>query len=126
MFHVSVEMSQQLYQRFGTAVDPLVRILHKPTFEKKLALFHSNGAGSTHGLGKGFQALIFAIYFGAITSMHADEVVSMFGVGKAVMRGRYMVAVEQALANARFLQSEELMPLQACVLFNVRRSFRKA
>lgn len=126
MFHVSVEVSQQLYRRFGTAVDPLIRILHKPTFEKELTLFHRNGARSTHGLNKGFEALIFAIYFGAITSMRADEVVSMFGVDRAVMRKRYMVAVEQALANARFLQSEELMPLQACVLFNVRQSSHEA
>lgn len=121
MFHVSVEVSQQLYRRFETGVDPLIRILHKPTFGKELALFHSQGASSTHGLNKGFEALIFTIYFAAITSMKAEEVVSIFGMDRTTMRGKYMVAVEQALANARFLQSEELMPLQACVLFNVRR-----
>lgn len=121
MFHVSVEVSQQLYQRFLTAVDPLIRVLHRPTLEKELALFHSQGASSTHGLNKGFEALIFSIYFAALTSMRSEEVVSMFGVDRVTMRGKYMVAVEQALANSRFLQSEELMPLQACVLFNVRR-----
>lgn len=123
MFHVSVEISQQLYQRFKIAVDPLIRVLHKPTFEKEIVLFHDQGASSTCGLNKGFEALIFSIYFSAITSMETDEVFGMFGVDRATMRGRYMVAVEQALANARFLQSEELMPLQACIIFNVRPSF---
>lgn len=124
MFYVSVEMSQALYQRFGSGVDPLVRILHKPSFEKQLALFHQNGACSTYGLGEGFEALIFSVYFSAVISMKNDDVLGLFGVDRAAIIERFTFAIAQALANARFLQSEELMPLQACVIFNVRQSLR--
>lgn len=120
MFHLNPDLSQKLYQRYVYAVDPLLRILHKPTFEKQLALFHRQGPHSALVLNKGFEALIFSIYFAAITSMPPDAVFSVFGVDRKTLQGKYMIAVEQALANARFLQSEELMPLQACVIFNVR------
>lgn len=120
IFHLSVELSQQLYSIYVTSVDPLVRILHKPTFSRQLALFHCQGPGSTLGLNKGFEALVFAIYFAAIMALLPDQVVALFGTSKNAMVQRYQIAVEQALANARFLQSEELMPMQAFVLFNVR------
>lgn len=121
MFHLCPEVSQHLYHRFVHSVDPLIRILHKPTFERQLALFHRQGPNSTLGLNKGFEAMIFSIYFAAITSMTPDSVLSLFGVDQKTMQGRYMIAVEQSLSNARFFQSEELMPLQAGVLFNVRK-----
>lgn len=116
MFHLPVEVSQHLYDTYVQAVDPLVRILHKPTLARQLARFHAVGSESS-GSG-GFEALLFAVYFAAITSMLPARVVEVFGCDKKAMLTRYQVAVEQALSNAKFLQSEELMPLQAFVLFN--------
>lgn len=109
-------LSQHLYDTYVQAVDPLVRVIHKPTCALQLATFHALGCGSAS---KDFEALLFAIYFAAITSMLPVRVVELFGCDKKAMLARYHVAVEQALSNARFLQSEELMPLQALVLFCV-------
>ncbi|RPB06877.1 hypothetical protein P167DRAFT_514136, partial [Morchella conica CCBAS932] len=115
IFHLPVALSQHLYDTYVQAVDPLVRVIHKPTCARQLAAFHALGCQSAS---KDFEALLFAIYFAAITSMLPARVVELFGCDKKAMLARYHVAVEQALSNARFLQSEELMPLQALVLFN--------
>ena len=62
---------------------------------------------------------MFAVYCSTVASLRAEDVLAMFGVEKNALWRRYSCAVEQALANARFLQSEELETLQAFVLFLV-------
>jgi hypothetical protein len=92
-----------------------VRILHKPTFEAKL----QHLVTGMEAADRPFEALVFAVYYSAVASLRPEDVPGMFGVEKNVLLSRYVYAVEQALANARFLQSEELATLQAFVLFLV-------
>jgi len=119
-FYPTPAESAQLYDIYLVSVDPVVRLLHKPTFELKLTKLQEYGLESAalHA-DKGFEALIFSVYYAAVNSLHLDKVPQMFGIDKPSLLNRYRVAVEHALANAGFLQSEELTTLQALVLFIV-------
>lgn len=120
MFYPTSAESSQLYGIYLVSVDPVVRILHKPTFESKLVKLQEHGPESAalHA-DRGFEALVFSVYYAAVNSLHSDKVPQMFGIEKPSLLNRYRVAVEHALANAGFLQSEELTTLQALVLFIV-------
>jgi len=119
-FYPTPAESAQLYDIYLVSVDPVVRLLHKPTFELKLAKLQEEGPESAalHA-DKGFEALVFSVYYAAVNSLHLARVPQIFGIDKPNLLNRYRVAVEHALANAGFLQSEELTTLQALVLFIV-------
>jgi hypothetical protein len=60
---------------------------------------------------------LFAIYYGATTSLSGRDCVAKLGEEKSILLARYRFAVEQALARANFLNTEELVVLQALVIF---------
>ena len=101
------------WRAFKENVDPLVKILHVPTFERTIAAAASNLAG----LPRGLEALIFAVYYGAVTSSSSEDCLAQFGEAKPVLLARYRFAIEQALARANFLITEEIIVLQAMVIF---------
>ncbi|CUS07130.1 unnamed protein product [Tuber aestivum] len=113
-FYPTPAQAARLYEIFVVSVDPVVRLLHKPTFESKLARLQEHDPLHPD---RGFEALAFSVYYAAVNSLHPDNVQQMFGTDKPYLLNKYRVAVELALANAGFLQSEELMTLQALVLF---------
>ncbi|TKX19193.1 fungal specific transcription factor domain-containing protein 69 [Elsinoe australis] len=94
-------------------VDPLVKVLHIPSITPTILTSASHLAN----LSKGFEALLFAIYYGATTSLTAEECLAKLGEERSVLLSRYRFAVEQALARANFLTAEELVILQAFVVF---------
>ncbi|PWW71895.1 hypothetical protein C7212DRAFT_230651 [Tuber magnatum] len=117
-FHPTPAQSAQLYEIYVVSVDPVVRLLHKPTFESKLVRLQGRCPESAaQHADRGFEALAFAVYYAAVNSLHQDKVRQMFGTDKPYLLNKYRVAVEHALTNAGFLQSEELATLQALVLF---------
>jgi hypothetical protein len=66
---------------------------------------------------RGLECLMFAMYYGSVTSMWEEECRAFFGEEKSVLLARYRFGVEQALARADFLQTDEMIVLQAFVLF---------
>lgn len=94
-------------------VDPLVKVLHIPTIEPTVLASASHLAN----LSKSFEALLFAIYYGAITSLSEDECLNKLGEEKGLLLSRYRFGVEQALARANFLTTEEMMVVQAIVIY---------
>lgn len=103
------------WQTFLENVQPLVKILHTPTMNKVIKEVQNN----LDSLSKSTEALMFAIYFATITSMNANEVHTNFGVAKEVLLKQYRFGVEQALAKASFLNTNEIVTVQALVLFLV-------
>jgi hypothetical protein len=101
------------WQAFKENVDPLVKVLHIPTFEWTIQEAASNLAN----LPRALEALLFTIYYGAVTSLSGEDCLARFGEGKPVLLARYRFAIEQALARANFLITEEIVVLQALVLF---------
>ena len=104
---------QAYWNTYKDRVDPLVKVLHIPTIESTIL------SASSHlsNLSKGFEALLFAIYYGATTSLNPADCLSQFGEERSVLLSRYRFAIEQALARANFLTTEEIIVLQAFVIF---------
>jgi hypothetical protein len=94
-------------------VDPLVKLLHIPTIEPTVLASASHLAN----LSKSFEALLFAIYYGATTSLSDQDCINKLGEEKGLLLSRYRFGVEQALARANFLTTEEIMVVQAIVIF---------
>ncbi|ELR07389.1 hypothetical protein VC83_06552 [Pseudogymnoascus destructans] len=98
---------------FMENVDPLTKVLHVPTMAKAIKEAKEN----LDSLSKSIEALLFAIYYSVVTSMSQEEVKSSFGTNKSVLIDRYRFGVEQALARADFLNTSELVIIQAFSLF---------
>jgi len=65
------------------------------------------------------EALMFSIYFAAVTSMSDEEVQSTFAEDKAILLNKFHNATQQALVNAGFMRSTEITVLQALFLYLV-------
>ncbi|KAH8161916.1 hypothetical protein CIB48_g6324 [Xylaria polymorpha] len=107
--------SQMLFywQVYMENVDPIVKLLHVPAVTKIIKDLRGDMSTITPGV----EALMFAIYFAAITSMEDDEVVTNFATDKRQLLARYRFATEQALARANCVTTSEIVVLQAFVLF---------
>ncbi|KAH8596754.1 fungal-specific transcription factor domain-containing protein [Bisporella sp. PMI_857] len=103
------------WQTFLENVNPLTKIVHRPTMEKVIKEVQHN----LDSLSPSTEALMFAIYFSTITSLNADEVRTNFGVAKDTLIKQYRFGTEQALARAGFLNTNEIVTVQAFVLFLV-------
>lgn len=101
------------WETYKDRVDPLAKVLHIPTIEPTILAAASHLAN----LSKGFEALLFSIYYGAVTSVTAADCAVKFGEEKSILLARYRFAIEQALARANFLTTEEIIVLQAFVIF---------
>ncbi|KAI1752663.1 fungal-specific transcription factor domain-containing protein [Xylaria castorea] len=107
--------SQMLFywQVYMENVDPIVKLLHVPATTKIIKELRSDMSTMTPSV----EALVFAIYFAAITSMQEDEVVTNFATEKRQLVARFRFATEQALSRASCVTTSELVVLQAFVLF---------
>lgn len=102
-----------IWDVFVENVDPITKVLHVPTMAKAIKEAKEN----LDCLSKSIEALLFAIYYSVVTSMSQEEVKSSFGTDKSVLIDRYRFGVEQALARADFLNTSELVVIQAFSLF---------
>ncbi|ESZ93647.1 hypothetical protein SBOR_5952 [Sclerotinia borealis F-4128] len=101
------------WSTFLENVMPLVKLLHVPTMNKVIKEVQHN----LDTISKSTEALMFSIYFATITSMSNEEVATNFGVEKDTLVKKYRFGTEQALARASFLNSNEIVTVQAFVLF---------
>ncbi|KAJ9614712.1 hypothetical protein H2204_014520 [Knufia peltigerae] len=104
-----------LWEVFKENVDPVVRILHRPTTKTILM----NAASSLDRVSRPAEALLFSIYYGAVVSMTHEQCRQLLDEDKEMLLKRYRFATEQALARADFLNSSSLMCLQAFAFFLV-------
>lgn len=111
---------RRLCDIYFRSVDPLMKIVHKPTIEKTLNLFMVNPAD--HPLSRTTEALFFAIYFAAVTSVQPDSCMRQLGEERRLLAVQYKQAVEHALARADYLNSTSLESLQAFMIYSVSRS----
>lgn len=105
----------RLWQVYIDNVNPLLKISHVPTLQGRII----GAAADPIEIPKSLEALMFAIYFIAVQSMTDEDVQSTFGEDKPVLLARYHKATQQALTNASFMRSNELMVLQAYLLYLV-------
>ena len=98
-------------------VDPVFKILHGPSLRKYL---QEDTAELDCSPGRvGLEALKFAIYYAAVTSLDNGECRHRIGEDRTVLLARYRVGTELALAKADFINTVEMSTLQALVIYLV-------
>ncbi|KAL8667811.1 MAG: hypothetical protein Q9202_000276 [Teloschistes flavicans] len=113
--HPSPARIEILSMIYMTNVDPMNKILHKPTLRKFISGAKDH-IDTMPGVSK-MQALMFAIYFAAVTSLTPDECMAQLGDHKQQLLDRFRFGTEQALIQANLLVSMEMVPLQALVIY---------
>lgn len=104
-----------LFSSYEKNVDPMVRILHIPSL-RKLVLSASANIDAIPS-GNYVEALLFAMYYAAITSLTQEECLQKFHDGRNSLLARYRSGTESALSNADLLSTKEIGTLQALVIF---------
>ncbi|KAG5918761.1 hypothetical protein E4U42_006745 [Claviceps africana] len=107
--------SALLWLIYQENVEPLVKTMHVPSVDAIMC----DARKDFDSLSPGNKALVFAIYLAAITSLEPHDVQMKFGVTKDDLLAQYRFAAEQALAQANFLDSSDLVVLRAFILFLV-------
>ncbi|RFU32449.1 hypothetical protein B7463_g3886, partial [Scytalidium lignicola] len=100
-----------LWRAYLRNVDPMIKLLHVPSIQAIIEDTVQNRSVSSD-----INALLWAIYFAAITSLTDDEVYLMFGEKRSQMFPLYKSRLEQALSRANLLNTKHLTTLQAFVL----------
>ncbi|KAL4887935.1 fungal-specific transcription factor domain-containing protein [Aspergillus ambiguus] len=112
-FHPPSAKIPLLWNVYLENVAPLVPIVHKPSAQQLFA----NAAKSVEMLDKNSEALLLAMSFVSIVSLTPEQCLSLLGEERDAAVGRYRFAVEQALSKANFLNTQNLILLQAAVIF---------
>ncbi|EFX03967.1 c6 zinc finger domain containing protein [Grosmannia clavigera kw1407] len=103
----------QLWQIYLTNVNPLLKVTHTPTLQAQII-----EAGANVGrIPRALEALMFSIYFVAVTSMSDEDVQATFSEDRTRLLARFHRASQQALINAGFMRSPDLAVLQAYFLY---------
>jgi hypothetical protein len=100
-------------------VDPVIKILHGPSLQRYL--IENSGEFDCSPGPKGWEALEFAIYYIATTSLTPEECLEQLGQEKQVLLYRFRFGAEIALARADFINTGDISTLQALVLYLVSR-----
>ncbi|KAM5341622.1 hypothetical protein ACJ41O_014653 [Fusarium nematophilum] len=122
--------SSFLWQVYLENVEPLVKVLHVPTMGRLMNKLRRQ----VDDLRDGEEALVLAIYYGAVASMEAEEVrlpttiispqspnifevQTNLGASQAHYVSQFRFALEQALAKANLLNTSDMAVLQAFAIF---------
>ncbi|PWY94341.1 hypothetical protein BO94DRAFT_563780 [Aspergillus sclerotioniger CBS 115572] len=112
-YHPNTTHSLWLWQTYEQNVAPVVAIFHKLSLHRMITKASTN----SEYLDRSSEAVVFAVYFAAATSLRPDDCLRYLGEEHSVVLQRYRFATQQALSRAGFLQSRCLPVLQATVLF---------
>ncbi|OQU94074.1 Fungal specific transcription factor domain-containing protein isoform 2 [Cladophialophora immunda] len=107
---------------YADRVDPVMKILHIPTFWSSLtnALQHPQETPNS------LKAAMFGFCLATVSALDDDECQSLLGGPRPAMLARYRTIARQALMNAGFPHTSSVMTLRAFSLFliGVRTSLR--
>lgn len=105
----------QLWQAYLTSVDCLIKILHVPTVQPKLFAAINNPKDAAHDI----SALLFSIYFAAVTSLRSPDVQNILGRDRQTGLSTYQRGLEVSLHRGSFLDSPTITSLQAIAIYLV-------
>lgn len=105
----------KLWQTFLINVNPLVKMFHAPSMQQTVL----DASGDLGKISRPTEALMFAFYMLAVTSLTNEECESMFGESRPNLIRKYSHATQQALINSKFLKSLNISTLQAFALYLV-------
>ncbi|KAL8815266.1 MAG: hypothetical protein Q9223_005582 [Gallowayella weberi] len=105
----------RLWQTYFTSVYPLTMVFHAPTVQQQIL----DASSDLNNVPENMEALLFAIYFGAVIALPPEDCETMLGLPQPVLVNRYLLATQQALNAAKLLTSSDIMVLQALVILLV-------
>ncbi|KAI1026910.1 hypothetical protein LB503_012757 [Fusarium chuoi] len=111
--HPSPAQGSFLWQIYLENIEPLVKVLHIPTMSRLMTQVRRG----EHDLRPGDEALVFAIYYSAVTSMETQEVEANLGASQSHFISQFRFALEQALAKSNLLNTTNMAMLQAFVIY---------
>ncbi|KAF2186296.1 hypothetical protein K469DRAFT_664189 [Zopfia rhizophila CBS 207.26] len=114
-FHPPQGQRYKSWEFFKTSVLPLARLLHVPSIEPRIL----EALESLRGIPRPLEAIIFVVYYGAGTSISSEECFEEFLEDQSVLLTRYRICVQKALARANLVRTDDILVLQAFVLFLV-------
>lgn len=117
LLHPSPTHMSQLCALFIENIDPMFKLLYIPSLRSIVSDAISNVDGIPSGTY--VEALLFAMYYAAITSLTREECLGLFNDGKESLLAKYRAGMERALSNADFLCTCDLGTLQALAIFLV-------
>jgi len=113
--HPPREQMLFLASTYFTNVDMLLKVLHRPTVTETLRAFVSSGVQNHPDPAK--EAVFFALYFAAITSMASETCSASLGRDRGTLSRRYRLLAEAALAKADYLNSRSIETIQALTIY---------
>ncbi|KAL4908838.1 hypothetical protein BDW74DRAFT_165569 [Aspergillus multicolor] len=123
----SSEVCSALLDIFFSNVDPMTRLVHKPTLQRRFSQYlnHTYGASadrdetdtptSDHAIHT-FEPLALAVFYSAVNSLSLEEVPIRFGLDKEALLVQLERGVEYGLGRESFLTTSSIEVLQALVL----------
>lgn len=105
----------RLWQIYLDNVNPLLKVTHTPTLQRRIIDAASNLASVMPIL----AALMFSIYSVAVLSLGEDECRTIFGSLRQHLLTRFQFGCQQALWNCGFLRSNDRECLTALYLYLV-------
>ena len=111
----SFDLLSRIKDVFVDRVDPLLKILHMPTFWTALM----DVVHYPRDTSRGMQAIMFAFCLATVSTLNDVECFTLLGSDKAVLFPRFRLATRQALVNAGFLNTSDPITLRAYALFIV-------
>ena len=115
--HPPVPKIFQLWQIFLTNVNPIVMCFHAPSVQHII----SEATSDLGNLAPSIEALLFSIYLSSVASVGDDVCQRVLDETRSDLVLRFSEAAEQALVNAEFLKSTNILTLQALTLYLVSR-----
>jgi hypothetical protein len=112
-YHPTHVEAMMLWKTHIENVEPICKVLHIPSTFKMVEI----ASQQPEMVSKADECLLFAIYHFAVFSMTENECAKDFGDSRATLVQRYHFASRQALVNASFLKTTDIVILQALVLF---------
>ncbi|KAJ5718377.1 C6 transcription factor [Penicillium malachiteum] len=107
--------ARQLWQIYLNNVDALIKILHVPSIQPVIFAAINKPKDTVADL----NALIFAIFFAAVTTLSSEETQMVLGSSRHAAVEAYRRGLEVSLHRASFLDSPTLHSIQAMVIYLV-------
>ncbi|KAL4871298.1 hypothetical protein BDV12DRAFT_194654 [Aspergillus spectabilis] len=111
--HPPLALGRTYWQIFLERVDPLIKVVHRPSASRILR----SGLDNSTSLNEGQSALLQVIYLACVSAMDATDVQTSLQMSKSTAISTYRMAAEQALARAGFMTTNDWTTMQALVLF---------
>jgi Fungal specific transcription factor domain len=112
-YHPSHHDAMKLWAQHVQHAEPLIKVLHIPTTAKLIEMVSQQPTRAS----KAQECLLFSIYYFAVFTMTEEDCMRGFGQSRTTLMSKYQNAFRQALINASWLKTTEILVMQAFVLF---------